>query len=105
MTTDDAGNSVDPYFTALRLQEEAKDDNRWSSDYIAYYRNNYEKEPAKMGFPKLEIEMDDEGDFVTSFDRSAAEKWLAEHQELWSEWHKNSAEHANRSEERRVGKE
>ena len=100
MTTDDAGNSFDPYFTALRLQEEAKEDNRWSSDYIAYYRNNYEKEPEKMGFPKLEIEMDDEGNFVTSFDRSAAEKWLAEHQDLLREWHKNSAEHANKANDR-----
>src|SRR5690625_5925022 len=92
MTTDDAGNSFDPYFTAPPLQEEAKEEHRWSSDYIAYYRNNYEKEPEKMGFPKLEIEMDDEGNFVTSFDRSAAEKWLVENQDLLRVWHKNSDE-------------
>lgn len=97
MTTDDAGKSFDPYFTALRLQEEAKDDVRWSSDYTSYFRSNYEKIPETMGFPKLEIEMDEEGNFITSFDREAAAGWLNQHQDLLREWHQNSAEHANKA--------
>lgn len=100
MTTDDAGNSFDPYFTALRLQEEAKEDSRWSSDYINYFRNNYEKEPEKLGFPKLEIKRDEEGNLVSSFDREAAEIWLGEHSDLLREWHQNSAVHANKANDR-----
>lgn len=36
-THEDAGNSYDPYFTALLLQENAKEDRQWRSDYISYW--------------------------------------------------------------------
>jgi iron complex outermembrane recepter protein len=36
-THEDAGNSFDPYFTALKLQERAKDNVKWASDYINFW--------------------------------------------------------------------
>ena len=37
MTHENAGDSFDPYFTALKLQERAKSGNKWRSDYINYW--------------------------------------------------------------------
>ncbi|MFN7117194.1 MAG: TonB-dependent receptor domain-containing protein [Saprospiraceae bacterium] len=39
-THEDAGNSYDPYFTALVLQRNAKPGNQWRSDYINYWQVN-----------------------------------------------------------------
>ncbi len=40
VTHEDAGNSYDPYFTALKLQERAKENGTWASDYINYWGIN-----------------------------------------------------------------
>ncbi|MEL6140756.1 MAG: TonB-dependent receptor, partial [Bacteroidota bacterium] len=40
MTHEDAGNSYDPYFTALRLQDLHKSDIEWASDYSAYWQSS-----------------------------------------------------------------
>ena len=37
-THEDAGNSYDPYFTALRLQDRHKEDNEWRTDYATYWQ-------------------------------------------------------------------
>lgn len=95
MTIDDAGNSYDPYFTALRLQEEAKDNITWSADYTNFYRTQYEKKPVEMGYPKLEIGVNENGDVTAYFDREAAETWLDSHQDLLRGWHQNAQMAAN----------
>ena len=95
MTIDDAGDSYDPYFTALRLQEEAKPNDIWSADYTNFFRKNYEKKPVQLGYPKLEINLDENGNVITSFDRVAAQAWLASHQDLLREWHQNAQMAAN----------
>ena len=38
-TIEDAGNSYDPYFTAIRLQELHKSDEVWQSDYTTYWQS------------------------------------------------------------------
>lgn len=38
VTHEDAGNSYDPYFTALRLQEEAKSDGAWAGEYGSFWQ-------------------------------------------------------------------
>lgn len=95
MTIDDAGDSYDPYFTALRLQEEAKSDKIWSADYTNFFRTNYEKKPVEMGYPKLEIDVDENGNVTTYFDKAAAQSWLDSHQDLLREWHQNAQLFAN----------
>ncbi|NJB86034.1 outer membrane receptor protein involved in Fe transport [Lewinella marina] len=42
-THEDAGNSYDPYFTALRLQEASKSDSEWASSYAAYWQGTIVK--------------------------------------------------------------
>ena len=39
-THEDAGDSYDPYFTALLLQEQQKENNDWRTDYINYWQQN-----------------------------------------------------------------
>lgn len=39
MTAEDAGSSYDAVFTALRMQEYSKSDNRWTQDYQSFWSN------------------------------------------------------------------
>ncbi|MEM9678016.1 MAG: hypothetical protein AAF890_08160, partial [Pseudomonadota bacterium] len=40
VTHEDAGDSYDPYFTSLLLQQRHKEDNEWRSDYINFWSQN-----------------------------------------------------------------
>lgn len=52
VTHEDAGDSYDPYFTALRLQDLHKTDARWQSDYrTAWLRTVPQQVRALEGFP------------------------------------------------------
>lgn len=52
VTHEDAGNSYDPYFTALRLQDYHKTDARWQSDYrTAWLRTVPQQVRELEGFP------------------------------------------------------
>lgn len=54
VTHEDAGDSYDPYFTALLLQERAKPNNNWRSDYLNYWQNT--PEPfltSQEGYPDI----------------------------------------------------
>ena len=58
VTHEDAGNSFDPYFTALLLQRRAKSGNAWRSDYLNYWSTkvvpvlkNFEGYPKVSDYP------------------------------------------------------
>lgn len=51
-TKENAGDSYDAVFTALKLQEAVKPNQRWSDDYTGYYLQNIRKKVyALPGFP------------------------------------------------------
>ncbi len=53
-THEDAGNSFDPYFTALKLQRLAKSSRTWSIDYINYWGSNINPLIRGIeGFPRI----------------------------------------------------
>lgn len=53
VTHEDAGDSYDPYFTALLLQQNAKSSNQWRSDYINYWSINASPQiRALEGYPR-----------------------------------------------------
>ncbi len=53
VTHEDAGDSYDAVFTSLLLQDAAKDDTRWSQDYINYWSANITPQIENMpGFPQ-----------------------------------------------------
>jgi len=52
LTHEDAGDSFDPYFTALKLQEAAKENNEWRADYISHWQINMVPRLKKIeGYP------------------------------------------------------
>lgn len=54
VTHEDAGNSYDPYFTALLLQRNSKTDLRWSTDYLNFWSAYAKPRIEKMeGYPKI----------------------------------------------------
>lgn len=53
-THEDAGDSYDPYFTALILQEQAKENIDWRTDYINFWQQNVNPIlRAEEGFPRI----------------------------------------------------
>ncbi|MEO1628755.1 MAG: TonB-dependent receptor, partial [Bacteroidota bacterium] len=52
LTHEDAGDSYDPYFTALLLQERAKESNQYSTDYINFWNTQVTPTIKELpGFP------------------------------------------------------
>ena len=85
VTHEDAGNSYDPYFTAIRLQELSKSDAAWASDYSSYWQGTVVRQLGRQEdwpdcFPRECT--------LTEQDARRAE-WLArpENQELLQQYH------------------
>ena len=98
MTRSDAGNSYDPYFTALKLQQRAKSNNSWATDYINYWRNEIEPKINGGGYPQLEIVgVNPDGSIQYSFDNDAAQTWLQDNRDSLTAWHNLTEMEANLS--------
>lgn len=97
-TNEDAGNSFDPYFTALRLQENAKPDFRWGSDYSFFWTNvaQYNNRMAALGYPRLTV---DSITFEGQFDYAAAANWFQNYRDTLANWHQLAMNYANQSTE------
>ncbi len=99
-----AGDSFDPYFTALQLQESAKSNNNWSQDYSTYWVDKVRSQIGETNFPTLEIVLDDNGNPIidpqtgqlqTSFDRAAYDQWLIDNAENLQMWHNDARTYAD----------
>ncbi|PHN05677.1 carboxypeptidase-like regulatory domain-containing protein [Flavilitoribacter nigricans] len=89
-TNEDAGNSYDPYFTALRLQELAKTNELWAQDYIRYWQRNIYPQMVAREYPTPTVV-----DAQLVFDQNAARQWLADNQDDLTAWHNETAIAAN----------
>ncbi|MBX2817097.1 MAG: TonB-dependent receptor [Saprospiraceae bacterium] len=90
-THEDAGNSYDPYFTALLLQDRAKENGTWSKDYVNYWASSVNPLIRGMeGFPRA-------GDFVGRPDefRSAQSQFLGGIRDQLIGWHQDAQAFAN----------
>jgi iron complex outermembrane recepter protein len=94
---EDAGNSFDPYFTALLLQDSAKRNVDWGIDYVDYWlRNVGPVIKNSEGFPELTVEFDPiTFEVIARFDRQAALAWLAANNDRLTDWHGQAAAFAN----------
>jgi outer membrane receptor protein involved in Fe transport len=91
-TNEDAGNSYDPYATALRLQENAKESEDWSQDYRSFWKLNINNRMRSLGYPQISF------DPVTgtfTFDREAANQWINNFQDSLRFWHGLAEQYAN----------
>jgi len=95
-THENAGDSYDPYFTALRLQESAKSPVDWSNDYQTYWtRNNTLDILREKGYPPEGVF--NPVTFRVEFDTEGALEFLQapENQELLKGLHQEALNAAN----------
>ncbi|HHS96221.1 MAG TPA: TonB-dependent receptor, partial [Phaeodactylibacter sp.] len=91
-----AGDSYDPYFTALQLQQNSKKNREWSIDYATYWQGTVVPKIQESDYPKLEVYIDPEtGEIITSFDADAAHQWLEDNHQQMLQWHMESAAYAD----------
>ncbi len=93
-THEDAGRSFDPYFTALRMQGLAKDNETWSLNYVDYWASEiYLKRMKPQEYPQNVIFIPDPP--YVLFDQQASLDWLAAHQDSLTYWHTLAEAYAN----------
>ena len=86
-THEDAGDSYDPYFTALNLLDSAKSIRSWSQDYERYWRSDIVPQIKELGFPELMVSVGPDGGLIFDFDQAGADAWIANNQDLLRQWH------------------
>ncbi|HEX5113127.1 MAG TPA: TonB-dependent receptor, partial [Saprospiraceae bacterium] len=90
-THEDAGNSYDPYFTAIKLRDLAKADKLWEADYTQYWQDSILPIMEAMGYPNLCLQC------PIQFDFDSAKTWLATHQSELQQWHSEVEIFANKA--------
>ena len=93
-TNEDAGKSYDPYFTALRMQELAKDNENWALNYTDYWGSEiFLKRMKPQGYPQNVIFIPEPPYAI--FDQQASLDWLAANQDSLAYWHSLAEAYAN----------
>ena len=90
-THDDAGDSYDPYFTALQLQRSAKGQVDWVKDYVNYWQDSIDSRILALEYPQIEIINGE----IQPYDFEGAAAWMATHQDSLAIWHNEAEIHAN----------
>ena len=104
VTADNAGDSYDPYFTALQLQQSAIPDLEWRTRYInSWIGDDRLGSMEANGYPEFML-LDENGDLIDngdgtfgSFDQEAALAWLQDpdNVSLLNGYHADAATAAN----------
>jgi iron complex outermembrane receptor protein len=112
MTVGDAGDTYDPYFTALQLQQSAIPDLEWRTRYINSWINEDRQNSMEgLGYPEL-VTTDADGNIIFNpdgtvgiFDADAAIDWLQDPDNVstLSGYHATAAEAANSKSEEFFG--
>ena len=93
-TNEDAGSSYDAVFTAYRLQEMAKDDDRWFQDYRASWESTAQAQVlAAPGFPQPVFDPGPPPTFL--IDRPAIEQWENDNHDFLQGLHDEVRAYAN----------
>lgn len=95
MTTEDAGESYDAYFTALLLQQAAKTNSKWTNNYITHWRNTYKDRVEDFeGYPNTN---------VFPFDFATQSMVLAQNQDSLFAWHMATQNFVNLNDNPSIG--
>ena len=89
-TQEDAGNSYDPYATALRLLEEARDPNEWAQVYAKYWSDSIASQVTALGIPQLQFDPNWPGPPASPFlpyDFEGYEQFLIDNNTTLTEFH------------------
>ncbi|WP_306640092.1 TonB-dependent receptor [Sanyastnella coralliicola] len=87
MTGEDAGNSYDPYATALTMLEQTRDPNEWAQVYVRFWQDSISPMTEDLGFPELELMFDDEGNPFFEFNYDSLDVWTNTYQDSLVHWH------------------
>jgi len=86
-TNEDAGDSYDPYATALKLQSYSKSNEDWGVDYRRYWTNVINQKTVQLGYPQL--------NFPDPYDFAGAANWLFQFRDSLTDWHNIAMTQAN----------
>lgn len=92
-TEEDAGNSYDPYATALRMLEELRDPNDWAQVYVRYWNDSIVPTINDLGYPQLEPNPEPPPFFTFDFD--SLDAWTAFYTDSLTSWHSQVEEWTN----------
>lgn len=110
MTVDDAGDSYDPYFTALALQDSAGSNFTWAQAYENFWRNpingkgNYDQKAFDLGFPSFKDSVDEMGNPVINpltglpyqvYPYAEYRRWLVDYNDTLRNWHQEAENYVN----------
>ncbi|HLP95107.1 MAG TPA: TonB-dependent receptor [Saprospiraceae bacterium] len=96
-TNEDAGNSYDPYFTALRMQQLTKDNQRWASDYEKWWTSPalgnvyFGKMEEEWGFPTPS------SNTPTQAELAAIDAWMLAYRDSLANMHSLAEAYANQA--------
>ena len=101
MSKEDAGNSYDPYFTALRLQDRTQSAGTYFNRYKQWWENNNIADTmVMMGYPEAEIFFNPETNMVeVNFDQDAADQWLQDNSDFMNDAHSRARDFVNAPDE------
>jgi iron complex outermembrane recepter protein len=91
-TGEDAGKSYDPYFTSLRLLEEARSNEGWAQAYVKYWQDSINGRVSGLNYPGL-VQNPDWGpgdpftEFFLPYDYNAQAAWLDQYSDSLIYWH------------------
>lgn len=100
MTNEDAGNSYDPYATALRLQEQTGELSSWIGAYTNFWKNNVFAQMLDAGYVDLsdDFVIGPPPDFISFYDPdsvAAANQWLTDNQNILTNFHMLTSDTVN----------
>lgn len=92
MTHENAGNSYDPYATALKLQQEARSNSDWAKVYSRLWNDSIQPVIDQMGYPGLQINpnynpFDPNSSFYLPYNYDSLNTWLNLYQDSLVQWH------------------
>ena len=89
-TNEDAGKSYDPYFTALKLQDEVRSDANYAKVYEKYWKSIINPRIDALGYPGL-VQNPDFGQpgepFYLPYDYDALNAWNTQYADSLVAWH------------------
>jgi iron complex outermembrane recepter protein len=94
-TNENSGDSYDPYFTALFLQQKSKSTGTWGEDYARYWRQVIDRRANNLGYPQLQIVFNPDGSISSKFDQAKADKFIVDNEALFQTWHNEARTYAD----------
>jgi iron complex outermembrane receptor protein len=94
-THEDAGDSYDPYFTAIKMLDSIKNNETWANNYRAWWLSNNDaiNKMKALGYPQVIF---DPIKGMGTFNFDSARRWLVHYADTLRSWHQLAEKFANK---------